>query len=135
MTPLTEEPEQASGRSIFGVISITGGVEWTVLLGFAEAAALAAISNLIGEPMEADDPDLGDAIGEVTNNVAGQIKRLLIDRGLSANIALPTVMCAEGFRFLIQHGRSHTTDKLYFDTPVGSMWIHLSSGLNKGLMF
>jgi two-component system chemotaxis response regulator CheY len=121
-----------SGSIVFGGIAILGGVQWAVILGFQKDAAVQVAERFAGFEIPFDSPDMGDAISELTNIVAGHIKRKLVERGVDVEISLPVVNAAEGFKTLAQ--RNTTCDHRYFDSEVGKMWTAVTVGLNPGLL-
>jgi CheY-specific phosphatase CheX len=107
------ETGQPSG-AVFSMIYIFGGVDWFLQLRFDEVAAVVTASRLAGTKLAFDDPDLLDALAEVTSTVAGALKRLLIERGISVNVALPTVVGATGLRFHQPQGQMRSVDTLCY---------------------
>jgi CheY-specific phosphatase CheX len=77
-----------------------------------------------------DDVDVGDAIGELTNIVAGQVKVLLNKNGINVNVSLPTVVKASGLETLVQRGRNTASGYTHFDSPAGKLWTAVSVGLS-----
>jgi two-component system, chemotaxis family, chemotaxis protein CheY len=134
---LTPEPPpvgSGGGNVVFGLVTVLGDVQWSVVLGFEESAAAGVASRMAGFEIPFDSPDIGDAIGEVTSLVAGQMKRMLVARGLSVDCSLPTVIGASQIRFLVQRGRRTTADQVHYLTPVGRLWVAVSVGLAAGLV-
>lgn len=122
------------GRNVvFGVMTVTGELQWSVTLGFEQAAAEGVASRFAGCPITADDPDLGDAIGEISNIVAGYIKRLLRDKGVQVTHSLPTVFSADRIRLLVQRGHFTLADRVDFTSEVGRCWISVTAGANVGV--
>ncbi len=73
-----------------GVIGLSGKAVGTIVLSFQEQVALKAASTLLmAEAVELDD-DVTDAVGELTNMVAGAAKAKLDQYDLS--ISLPNVI-------------------------------------------
>lgn len=59
----------------------------------AKQAAMRFIEASAGSPVVADSPDFIDALGELTNMIAGGAKK---DLGTAANISVPTVIIGSG---------------------------------------
>ena len=123
-----------SGDIVFGHISVMGQVQWSVTLGFEGSAAVGAASRFAGMDIPMESPDLGDAIGELANQTAGIIKRLLTQRGLDVEISLPTVMAARDFRTLVQRKRRTSEDHVHYTSGVGRMWAGVTVGIASGLI-
>jgi len=125
----TDEPFVTStGNTVISMISIYGEVQWTISLGFEEASAVGMASRLAGEQILFDSEDLGDAIGEITNMVAGEIKRALINRNMQIQITLPTVMAATQIRWLVHSTTSTSHDVVRYTSPLGKIRIALTVG-------
>lgn len=122
-----------SQHMVFGVITIGGDMQWSVTLGFEQAAAEGVASRFAGYPITMVDPDLGDAIGEITNVVVGYIKRLLRERGVGVTHSLPMVFSADRIRLLVQRGRCTVADRVDFTSEVGRFWISVTAGTSAGM--
>lgn len=92
--PLVTGPmvaESLTWHGIIGSISLVGDVEWALLLCLSETTAPALAERFTGFEIPFDSPDMGDAIGELANLLAGEIKVELDRVGVKANISLPQV--------------------------------------------
>jgi CheY-like chemotaxis protein len=132
MVPAADDEAVRQGDITFGGISILGSLQWSVILGFERSAAGAMATRFAGFEIPADSPDCGDALSEVTNIVAGQIKRMLVAKGLDVEISLPIVSAATGLRTLAQRGT--TCERRHFDSEIGKAWTAVTVGMNPGLM-
>lgn len=132
MTPAPDDEAVRQGEITFGGISILGSLQWSVILGFERSTAGAMASRFAGFEIPADSPDCGDALSEVTNIVAGQVKRMLVAKGLDVEISLPIVSAATGLRTLAQRGT--TCERRHFDSEIGKAWTSVTVGMNPGLM-
>lgn len=84
------EPRPQNDTSVTGVVQIAGGWEGTVLLVCTgELARKAAAAMLAMEPGELGAEELRDALGEMVNMVAGNIKALVPG---ATHLSLPTVV-------------------------------------------
>jgi two-component system, chemotaxis family, chemotaxis protein CheY len=122
-----------SRNVVFGVMAVSGELQWSVTLGFEQSAAEGVATRFAGCPVSFDDPDLGDAIGEISNVVVGYLKRLLSARGVQVAHSLPTVFSADRIRMLVQRGRSGSADRVDFNSEVGRFWISVTEGSNGGI--
>lgn len=120
------------GAIVFGTIGIVGGIHWSVGMGFQQETAAAIASKFAGFDIPFDSPDMGDAISELVNVVAGEIKRKLSEREIDVEISLPVVNAAENIRTIAQ--RSTTTEHRHFDSGIGKMWTSVTVGVNPGLV-
>jgi chemotaxis protein CheX len=119
MVPCPLEPAGDEGL-ILSVISIIGDVEWSLFMGLPKTTATAVAAKFAGFDIPFDSPDMGDAIGELTNILAGQTKAMLDRRGVKAEIGLPSVMRADNLQVIA--GKNTVTAKICFDSPLGRFW-------------
>lgn len=91
-----EDPECPAPRRKYDVscvITFSGDVEGPIVLGFWGESALAIAGALGGEGLKPKSADFADAIGELTNMIAGGAKSRLTDT--SASISCPSIIMAE----------------------------------------
>ena len=125
---------QSSDDAVYGLFTLSGDVLWSLALGLDGPAAEDVATRFAGFPITLDHPELGDAIGEITNITAGLLRRLLVARGLTTTVSLSSVLSAKGLRFLIQRGQKVTGDQMHFRSPAGRIWISVYVGMNPGLV-
>jgi chemotaxis protein CheX len=102
-------------HEVSGVIGLSGHAKGAVVLSMCREAALSASEALLGERPKEIDRDVTDAVGELTNIIAGNAKAKLEHLGLS--VSLPAVFV--GSRHALE--LPHRTDPVYipFDSPWG----------------
>ena len=125
------EPIDAAGGVIVAVIALVGELEWSVFLGLPKQTASAAAAKFAGFPIPFESGDMGDAIGELTNIFAGEVKARLDAKGVKVDISLPTVIRAESIEVLVQ--RSGSTWKVCKDSDLGPLWLGVA-GRGAGFM-
>ncbi len=109
------------------VISVMGsGIEWSIYQGFPRTTAMALCQAFAGFEIPFESEDMGDAIGEVANILAGGIKNILDKRGVHVEISLPSVMRVDGLHILKQHGSRYS--KACFTSSIGQFWVGVVSG-------
>ncbi|KKM69842.1 hypothetical protein LCGC14_1446730 [marine sediment metagenome] len=105
---------------IVAVISLVGDIEWSVLLGLPRETATTAVRTFAGFELDFDSEDMGDAVGELANMLAGATKAKLDQRGIKVEISLPSVMRGEHVHVLSQ---SNVQSVLTcFGTAAGRLW-------------
>jgi len=124
--PLDETEDFASENVIIGIISLVGDIEWSVFLGMPSDTAVATALKFAGFEIPFDSEDMGDAIGELTNMLAGQVKLNLDQKGVHADISLPSVIRAEHMTVLVQ--RQNHVDKRCFTSELGKFWTGVTVG-------
>jgi CheY-specific phosphatase CheX len=123
---------EQSGPLIVAVISLVGELEWSIFMGLPKETATAAAAKFAGFPIPFESADMGDAIGELTNILAGEVKAQLDAKGVKADISLPTVIRAEGIEVLVQ--RSGSTWKTCLDGDLGPLWLGVAAGKDAGFV-
>jgi len=78
---------------VSGVIGFSGEVIGSVVVSFQFESAKKLVNGLMGMEIDPESSDFSDAIGEIANMIAGNAKK---DLGLTANIAVPTVIIGKG---------------------------------------
>lgn len=78
---------------ISGIIGLSGMLAGTVILTMSESIALKAASTMLMMEIEKVDADVLDAVGELTNMIAGNAKAQLEEYKLS--LSLPNVIYGE----------------------------------------
>lgn len=131
--PSEDLPEEIGEEGvIIAVISVMGDVEWSIFLGLPRNTAVAIAEAFAGFEILFDSEDMGDAIGEVTNILAGNVKQILDKRGLNVEISLPSVLRADGLHILKQRG-SHSARNC-FHCSMGPMWTGVIAGRDTGIV-
>ena len=126
LEPTDDPGDLTSDGLIIALISLVGDVEWSVFLGLPPQTATAVASTFAGFEIPFDSEDMGDAIGELANVVAGQVKTLLDQQSVKANISLPSVIRAEHLEVLSR--RAAIAHRWCFDTPHGKLWTGVTVG-------
>lgn len=89
-------------HEVSGIIGLSGPVAGDIIVSFEEKIAILATAAMLGsEPTELD-ADVVDAVGELTNMIAGSAKGQLGFCNLQ--LALPTVILGKGHRIGFKSG-------------------------------
>ncbi len=83
-------------HDISGIIGLSGGARGAIALSFPRDCALDVVSKFIGEEITELNEDVTDAIGELSNIIAGYAKKDLTE--FSIQISLPSVITGEGHK-------------------------------------
>ncbi|MEW6368637.1 MAG: chemotaxis protein CheX [Acidobacteriota bacterium] len=100
--PLGEDPTfetEAEARrcEIVGMVSLAGRSMGVVSLHCSPRLGLLIASNLLGSPVTEVGEELEDAVGEVTNMVAGNFKTRMSQEGEMFDLSVPTVIMGKDF--------------------------------------
>jgi len=85
-------------RDISAVIGLSGAVRGAVVISMQKKFALRITDTLVGTQHDDLDGDVVDAIGEIVNIIAGNIKQH-VEGGERIVISLPTVVKGRDHRF------------------------------------
>ena len=110
----------AGNGVVVAVISLVGDIEWSVCLGLPRETAEAATEKFAGFAVQFESDDMGDAVGELANILAGEVKSKLDALGVNVEISLPSVIRGNDMHVLVQHGRPSETT--LFASDCGPLW-------------
>lgn len=80
-------------------------------------------STFLGMEIDEIDDDVKDAVGEVANMVAGNVKTAFKQRGRDINIAIPNTVVGKELKMCgIAGAAGHT---FYFDSVLGTFLVDL----------
>ena len=108
---------------ISGVILIKGKLKGSISLTLSEGVALAAVQTLTGEPKEEIDNDVRDLVGELTNIISGQGRRVLADMGHYLEAAIPEIVV--GKKHIIQHTANSPILAIPFNSAEGEIVVEI----------
>jgi chemotaxis protein CheX len=77
-------------HEVSGMIGLSGKAKGMVVLSLSREAAIKAASTMLGETLVEINSDVADAVGELTNMIAGSAKANL--EHLNMSVSLPTVI-------------------------------------------
>jgi CheY-specific phosphatase CheX len=117
---------------IISVISIMGAVDWSIYVSLPRDTAEQLAQAFCGFEIPFDSEDMGDAIGEVTNILGGNVKQLLDKRGVEVDISLPSVMRVDGLHVLKQ--RDSASSKTCYKSSVGQFSVGVVAGKSAGIV-
>ena len=79
-------------------VGLTGNKHGSLAVSFSEAAILQVVSNMFGEACKEMNDDVRDAVGEITNMICGDARRILAEHGHHFQAAIPTVIDGKGHK-------------------------------------
>lgn len=120
--PRPGKPYMKTGNNaqgdITGIIGLTGKVKGSLALTFSEKCILKIVSNMLGEDKTKIDPEIKDAVGEITNMVSGVARKKLETLGLLVFAAIPTVVAGKDHS--ISHVLGGPSLIIPFETDAGN---------------
>jgi len=120
--PYLKKDQIASG-DVSGVIGLTGEVSGTFSVSYTEKSILAIVSNMLGEEIREINEEIKDAVGEITNMIAGQARQELDQLGRSLQAAIPTVIM--GKNHTVTHVTAYPIIAIPFSTSNGGFTIEV----------
>jgi chemotaxis protein CheX len=115
--PYVKKEEVAHG-DISGIIGITGDATGSMSISFTENCICHIVSNMFGENISNLNPEVEDAVGEITNMISGDARRELAEKGITLQGAIPTVVT--GKNHAIKHQAKGPTIAIPFSTKAGN---------------
>ena len=100
--PFLKEAKQKSIGDVTGIVGLTGPVNGSLALSFSEAAIFHVVSNMFGEACKELNDEVTDAVGELTNMICGDARRVLAEKGHAFQASIPTVVTGK------THAVTHT---------------------------
>ena len=86
-----EKHEFEKNWDISGIIGLSGEAKGAVAISLKDATAFKVTSILTGEEHQSFDADVTDAVGEIINIIAGNVKKDF-EEALRIKISLPTIV-------------------------------------------
>ena len=108
-------------HEISGVIGLTGKASGTVVVSVDSNVAISVTEAMLGQRPDTINADVVDAVGEVTNMIAGRAKAGL--EHLSMSLALPTVIT--GRNHVINFGSAAQTICVPYSCPWGHLTVEV----------
>ncbi|HCS50917.1 chemotaxis protein CheX [Rubinisphaera sp.] len=106
-------------HELSAVIGITGNAVGTIVLSVKKQTALNIYETMLGTKAEEIDQDVMDAVGEITNMIAGVAKAKL--QSLSLSISIPNLISGKGHE--VHYPTEVTPICLSFESDMGSFCI------------
>lgn len=106
---------------VSGIIGFSGDIAGQVVVSFQKATAVKLVTAFAGAEMDPTHPDFADAIGELTNMIAGAAKK---DLGAAAGITCPSVIIGSGH--VVARLRDVPCLIVPCETPVGHFCVEIS---------
>ncbi len=118
--PHLKNSREACG-DISGIIGLTGEKSGSMAVSFSKDCLLKVTFNMLGEGGNDLTGRMADAVGEVTNMIAGDARAALSEKGHSFSVSIPSVVMGEAHT--IKHICSGPTIVMPFETEAGPFFI------------
>ncbi len=109
---------------ISGIIGLTGEAIGSIAFSLPKQTALKIVSKFIGEEVLGLSADTRDAIGELTNIIAGRVKKIFYEKKIHIKISIPNVIV--GKEHTITTAKGIPTIVIPFECELGDFAIQVS---------
>ena len=123
--PFLKKDKVAKG-DVSGIIGLTGDVDGTISISFAEKCILSIVSSMFGDSKEEINEEIRDAVGEIANMISGQARQKIEGMGKTLQAAIPTVITGRGH--IIEHITNSPIIAIPFRTEHGNFTIEVCFG-------
>ena len=93
--PYLKKDQMAQG-DVSGIIGLTGEASGSLSVTFNFVLIKQIMQNMLGEEITEITNDVRDAVGEMTNMISGDARRMLQQEGLQLSAAIPTIVSGAG---------------------------------------
>lgn len=122
-TPYINKDRKAVG-DVTGLIGVSGHTKGTISLTLSEGAILKIVNNMLFEEYTELNDDIADAVGELTNMIAGQARATLSEQGMSFSASTPSVVSGKGIT--IRHIDTAPVLSIPFSIEEGSFVVEVA---------
>lgn len=91
-------PEGEVASNITAMLGLGGEIRGMLAVHCPATVAMAITSGFLGMDVDSLDDDVKDAIGEIANMVAGNLKTAFAGHGIKLELAIPTSVIGESYR-------------------------------------
>ncbi len=84
--------------AVSGVVGMDGSATGSLALSFSEKCIIRIVSNMLGEVHKGINKEIEDAVGEITNMISGDARRMLQAEGYTIEAAIPTVVSGKNHK-------------------------------------
>ncbi len=115
--------------NISSMLGLGGDIRGMLAVHCSEEAATGITSSFLGMEVSEIDEDVKDAVGEIANMVAGNLKVYFANQDIDIQLAIPTSVIGNSYRTSGILGANRIT--VPFGSEVGGFWVELVYVFNK----
>ena len=120
--PFINKTRTATG-DVTGLIGVTGYASGSISLSLSQGAILTIVNNMLSESYTEINDDIADAVGELTNMIAGQARGDLSKQGMIFKASTPSVVVGKGHK--VKHISPAPVLAIPFSTPDGALTVEV----------
>jgi CheY-specific phosphatase CheX len=121
----TADSPPADGPALLGVISFVGDTKWSLSMLLVDPTASRVAEKFCGLSLPFDSPDLGDAVGELVNVIAGEVIAQLEKRRVRAKMSLPLVIRGRALELIPDRGS--VVEQIDYSSAYGPFAVRLTA--------
>lgn len=122
-TPSIKQGNNNLGE-VTGQIDLAGkDTNGSLAISFSEPAILDIVQKMLGETLDSIDETVVDAVGELTNMIIGNAKRLYSEQGIDFDLTLPSMLVGQSKP--LHHSVQGPPILLPFSTDAGEFYLEL----------
>ena len=123
--PIFLKKDTISFGDITGMLNMDGDVSGSIAVTFYKKSILGVVSAMFGEEMTEMNEEIDDAVGEISNMVAGHVTTKMTEMGKKVKIKLDRVISGENY--VIEHfDASEQVLAIPFKTTKGKFVIEIA---------
>ncbi|MCK5541048.1 MAG: chemotaxis protein CheX [Desulfobacterales bacterium] len=123
--PIFLKKDAISLGDITGMLNMDGDVSGSIAIAFHKKCILGVVSAMFGEEMTEMNEEIDDAVGEISNMVAGHVTTKIAEMGKKVKIKLSTVVSGEDHVVGHIDGAEHVL-AIPFKTTKGWLFIEVA---------
>ena len=116
--------DSKSRGDVTGIVGLADEkAQGSFAISFSEGCILKIVSNMLGEEVHGMEDDIVDAVGEITNMIAGGARAELAKVGYAFGMAIPAIIT--GKDHAIEHVTDHPVMVVPFNTEAGPFFVEV----------
>ena len=120
--------KQVLGCHVSAMIGLTGDLSAMLGIHCPEEVGLAITGAMLGMELEEVDADVKDALGEISNMVAGGIKERVSTENINLELAIPTAVAGKSYTISAPKGSQRVV--VPFTVEQGQFFVEIKYQLN-----
>lgn len=123
--PIFLKNDAVSLGDITGMLNMDGDISGSIAITFHKKSILGVVSAMFGEEMTEMNEEIDDAVGEISNMIAGQVTTKMAELGKKVKIKLTNVV--SGKDHVVEHiDGAENVLAIPFKTTKGRFFIEVS---------
>ncbi len=91
-----EKKDNVARGDISGVISLSGEKKGVMVISFSANSVFKIVGSMFGEEYSEINDEIKDAVGELTNMIAGSTRKRMAEKGITLEAGIPSIIVGKG---------------------------------------